>query len=268
MAESGTLGGAFRLLGQAVSFNVRERAPGGAKEAAYTVPRVSWSQFKESFRWFQGEHVLLLGTTGSGKTTLGVEIVSRRDHVIAFGTKGRDTTMQKLVSRGWERFHDWPVYANVTHAVMWPDITKVDDPEDVIPKQHEVFRRTISGIYQQGGWCAFMDELSYLTDDLNLGRRVKILYGQGRSMGISILAGTQRPRFIPVLAYDQSTHIFFWRENDEQNLNRIAEINFTQKDLVKQIVANLETIPGKGGDFLYVNTRTGDMAISKVEIGA
>jgi hypothetical protein len=209
MKETGTLGGAFRMLGQAISFPVLERTQTGKKEVAYAVPVVSWEEFKRTFRWFQGEHVLLLGTTGSGKTTLAVEVVGRRDHVIAFGTKGRDTTMQKLVSRGWERYYEPPVHANVTHAVMWPDITKVDDPEDVIPMQHEVFRKTIALIYQQGGWCAFMDELSYITDDLNLDKRVKILYGQGRSMGISILAGTQRPRFIPVLAYDQSTHIFF-----------------------------------------------------------
>jgi hypothetical protein len=168
--------------------------------------------------------------------------------------------------RGWKRYEAWPPHDHVKRAIIWPDIKKVKDPRDVVKVQNAIFGETIAGIYQDEGWCAFIDELQYVTDTLKLDAQVKVLYQQGRSMGISILAGTQRPRFIPLVAYDQATHIFFWRENDKTNLDRISEIGYAQKDLIMRTVLSLSHVPGKGGDFLYLNTRTGDMVISKVEL--
>jgi hypothetical protein len=78
---------------------------------------------------------------------------------------------------------------------------------------------------------------------------------QGRALGLSLVAATQRPKFVPLEVYDQSTHLFFWRDNDENNLRRLAEINANNSRLLKFIIPNLERY-----QVLYVNTRTGDMA--------
>ena len=62
--------------------------------------------------------------------------------------------------------------------------------------------------------------------------------------------------------YDQATWLFFFRENDERNLRRIGGIGGLETKAIATTVANLEM-----HEFLAVNTRTGDMWRSKVELG-
>jgi hypothetical protein len=55
-------------------------------------------------------------------------------------------------------------------------------------------------------------------------QQLKFLLQQGRSAGISVVAMTQRPAFIPLAFYDQATHLFVWRDNDLRNRQRIGEL--------------------------------------------
>jgi hypothetical protein len=77
---------------------------------------------------------------------------------------------------------------------------------------------------------------------------------QARSLRVSLLMATQRPAWIPVMVYDQSSHLMFWRDNDETNLRRISGISYRSADLIRGIVSNLEPY-----QVLYINTRTGRM---------
>ena len=54
--------------------------------------------------------------------------------------------------------------------------------------------------------------------------------------------------------YDQSSHLFFWRDNDETNLKRIGGIGWLQSKPIRETVAGLDPY-----QFLYIQTRTGDM---------
>ena len=61
--------------------------------------------------------------------------------------------------------------------------------------------------------------------------------------------------------YDQATHIFFWRDNDELNLKRIGGIGWLNSKEIRTTVASLPEHV-----CLYVNTRTGTMITTKVEL--
>src|SRR3954452_15677764 len=66
------------------------------------VPFVPWDEFIDDyFIWRQGEHVTLIGPTGSGKTTLTNAILDKRAYILFFSTKQRDDTQAKLLTQGF-----------------------------------------------------------------------------------------------------------------------------------------------------------------------
>jgi hypothetical protein len=104
-----------------------------------------------------------------------------------------------------------------------------------------------------------VDELRYLTETLKLSRHMELLWQQGRSVGISVVAGTQRPARVPLAAYDQATHLFLFRDSDRRNLDRLADLSGdVDKVLVRETVQTLAP-----HEVLYVDTRRGTMAITR-----
>src|SRR3954471_22907642 len=64
---------------------------------------VPWHDFASSFTFKQGEHCTLVGTTGSGKTTLARELLlPQRDYVVVLGTKAEDDSLyEPLMAQGF-----------------------------------------------------------------------------------------------------------------------------------------------------------------------
>lgn len=224
------------------------------------VDRLAWSTFLAGFDWRQGEHISLVGPTGCGKTTLGLAILDRRRYVIALGTKPRDETLDELRRSGWTRALDWPVPPprgnEPRRIILWPRFDRMDDAA----RQRAIFDRALRGAFIQGGWCLYADELRYLAVDLQLAKLLRLVWLQGRSLRISLVGGTQRPAWVPLEMYDQATHLFLWRDNDESNLKRISGIGgaLNAKD-VRRLVSNLPL-----HDVLYLNTRTGAQIVTRV----
>jgi hypothetical protein len=141
--------------------------------------------------------------------------------------------------------------------VLWPDATRLD----AVDHQYYTFKHAFESIYREGGWTVAIDELWYIINVLKgrpsetpLAAYVRLYLLQARALGISLLLATQRPAFVPLEVYDQSTHLMFWRDNDETNLKRISGIGWRSADLIREVVSNLERY-----QVLYVNTRTGQM---------
>lgn len=224
-----------------------------------SVERLSWEAFLERFVWQQGEHVALIGPTGSGKTTLALGLLPLRQYVIAYGTKPKDRTLDTLVkSSGWKLVRTVEKMPNVirgaTRIVFWPKfVTPADQP-----RQAYEIAQSMNEAFVRGGWCLFIDELWYMEKVLGLTLLVQSLLTQGRSIGLSIVAGTQRPAHVTLLIYDQCTHLFLWRDNDERNLKRLSGINGLNAETIRSTVATLAP-----HEVLYVNTRTSYMAVTK-----
>lgn len=228
------------------------------QQANAEAPQLSWDDFiGKVFRWRQGEHVALIGPTGSGKTTLALAILELRRYVVALGTKPKDSTLEMLISRGgFKRYSKWERIS--THLspkrVLWPDAKSLHSAK----VQQEEFKEALAHIYREGGWAVYIDELWFIIHHLKLELEVKTYLQQARALDISLVAATQRPAHIPLEVYDQSTHLFFWLDNDERNLKRISGISWLSADLVRHIVSRLER-----HEVLYINTRNGTMFRTK-----
>lgn len=225
------------------------------RERGYTTAeRVTWDEFLSRFCWFQGEHITIIGPTGTGKTTLALSLIHKRSAVVAFASKAKDDTMDRLAQSGY-RLMEGFAPSVFSHIVLQPPVRSARDQAN----QAQVFHDAIYSILRSGGWCTLWDEAAYLADDLGLTAAMRTLWQQGRSLGVSIIACTQRPAFVPVTAYSSATHLFFFRDNDEVNLSRIGGLGGIAAGPIREQVARLE-----GHSILYVNTRTGERLETEV----
>lgn len=232
--------------------------------SAGQVPLLGWQDFRSRFRWKQGEHVALVGNTGSGKSTLALSLLHDRKVSVALATKPKDETMDQLRDAGWTEVTSWPPILHTKEEKARKQIILHPRPrgrkmriEDINDLQRPAIKKALEDIYVTGKWTIFADEVRYLNDQLGLKKHLELIWLQGRSIGISLMAATQRPFWVPNEMWSQSTHVFLWRESDKKNLDRLVEIGGVDTSLVRYVVPRLAQY-----NCLYVNTRTGGMAVT------
>lgn len=232
----------------------RHPATRNVRNEIQEVPTVTWAEFvNQHFQWEQGEHLTAIGPTGAGKTTLSMALLPFRRYVIATGTKPKDPTLDKLKDEsGYVLLRKWQKLSPELYPkrLIWPDSRDLHSAA----KQREVFMDAFAHIYQEGGWCTYIDEMWYFIHHLKMEKEVKTFLQQSRSNNISMLLLTQRPAFVPLECYDQSSHLFFARDNDESNLKRISGIAWLSAKTVRETVASLDRF-----QWLYINTKTGEL---------
>lgn len=222
------------------------------------VPTISWDEFLKKFKWKQGEHLTVIGPTGSGKTWFVEAILPLRKYVAVLITKKKDPMIQKFKKAGYEEVKSWAEIPHEIHSriLLRPGFAK-DEPKERL--QHREFKYAFDRAFEQGHWAIYADELPYVIEILNLEREVKRQLNQGRSLKSSLISSAQRPAFLPLLTYSAATHVVFFRTTDEADLKRIGGLGGVSNKLIRETVMMLES-----HQFLYLNTRTGDMHISKV----
>lgn len=234
--------------------------------------RVSWSALKDIMDWQQDEHVTLVGPTGAGKTTFTNAIIPEQPYNIFLGTKRVDETQDKLQRMGFHTVSD-PDVIHRDIARDWvvrpPFPANAKDASGMIPVHRDVFRRTFMRAYNDTGWTVYVDEARYIYGKLGLADEGVLLYMQGRSQGNAVVTSTQRPRHIPLEAYDMATHLVFFKDRDILNVRRVAEMAGMNPRRVVELVKSLRNRPKsphpEDHEFLYVNSNDNVMAISHVE---
>lgn len=227
-------------------------------------PVIEWEDFLSYvFDWHQDQHVGLIGPTESGKSTLQYAILPMRKYVTFFATKPADRVLEVFAQKaGYAKIPDWPPVKKNTfprrpytaeempRRLLWPDASKLNSR----PHQRAVFLRAFDDIYTSGGWCTVWDEFWMMCHMLDLEDEARLMLQQARSNDIAFVMGAQRPSRIPLELFDQATHLFFWRDNDERNLKTIGGVGWLAAGPIRLFVANLEP-----HQVLYVNTRSGIM---------
>jgi hypothetical protein len=201
--------------------------------------------------WRQGEHVGLVGPTGAGKTTLALQLLRARDYVVILASKPRDRTLSGLRREGYTILRAWPPPNDQVHrVVLWPKWRNRTDT----PAQAAAFRYALDRITEAGSWCVFADDTQHLTDTLGLRSDLRTMWTMARALGISVVGGTQRPRWVPREMWGNSTHLFLWQANDRDDIRALAGLGAANTDAIRSTVEQLPPYHA-----LYVNTRTGGL---------
>lgn len=226
------------------------------------VPEVGWGEFLRKFNWKQGQHVINIGPNGCGKTVVNKHLIlyrsDRHGYMTFFGTKPRDDEIEALTQPPF-RFlrvrnnHEWGP-RSYQKLLLWPPAGDFSD----LASQRKVFRDALQGMWQRGKWTAFLNELRYLTEHLRMKQELNTLYLQARSAKFSLSAETQRPRYVPLEAFSQASHCFFFACRDDEDLKRISGIGNANPKLIRAVVVQL-----KQYETCYVNAISGEVVVTK-----
>lgn len=183
------------------------------------------------YPWLPGEHVSAIGDTGTGKTYLLSKLLRLRKYVVVFKTKPDPDDDSKW--RGFHRIRKAAGMMNERHDWFLLDPEYARQPSEGYAMLERVWR--------QGGWTICIDELWY-AEQIGLKPYIERLLTQGRSKGISVVIGQQRPVATSRFAISQTTHLFTFRV-EGRDAKTIAESTTPR---LLPVVAEL-----RGHDFAY-----------------
>lgn len=226
-------------------------------------PFMRWDRFLAQFRWTQGQHLTTIGPTGSGKTRLNRELLKRRDLVVVLGIKNRDPELygpfEKMGYSLEHTFHPVPPGEEGEALVLF--VPRADGKHGAEARAIKArrFRAVLNDVYDTGYWCVYADDVQYLADQLHLATELEELWMIGRSELVSVVASSQEPVNIPLMAYGAATHLFLFRNNDQRRAQRMAELTGVNREVAQHVILGLDE-----HEFLYVNREQGQMIRSKV----
>lgn len=182
--------------------------------------------------WNQGEHVLITGATGSGKTALARHVdqirLNRGGHVIVLICKLRPDQTITDEYKGWtrwEKFKTRRVSPHDNKILLWPNVEGKSGRE-ALKIQKETFRDAVDEISKIGKWNIHVDEGLYVCSPsyLNMADDLAMLHALGRSSKISVTTLAQRPSHIPLIIYSSASHAMIGRSRERIDLQRLSEL--------------------------------------------
>lgn len=220
------------------------------------VERLSWESAISRMNWWPGEHVTFIGPTGRGKTEALIALMRVRRYGVFLSTKRKDETASKLEKERYRVIHDpAEINADVSERLLFrPRFPRAASADEIKSAHSLVYSRALMRLREQMGWTIGVDETHYLTHFLRLSDELELLWLQGRSEGTTVIANTQRPRNIPLVAYSQARHLFFWTSPDSGDIRRIGEMTPLPVAEVEAVLATQDE-----HTMLYLNTVTREM---------
>lgn len=182
-------------------------------------------------QWKQGEHVGVVGRTGSGKTYLIAKLAQMRQYTIIFRTKPDKN-----------KFHGFVKVRKADAMRHWRSERLLLEPD--YQRQAVEGYNMLEQAWKDGGWTVVIDE-NWYSEQIGLKPYTIRLLTQGRSKDITVVVGMQRPVDISRFALSEITHLFVFRCEGR-------DLKFSLRDsTVDAIVPAVRSL--RGHDFVYYN---------------
>jgi hypothetical protein len=219
----------------------------------------------------QGDHVALLGPTGTGKTHMALSIAEIRTYVLVVATKPRDPLVDDTIKRGYylipSRKLEVPYVDNRPlhpRVVYWPRLSsqeskQLTDPQRIRARkamQKPAVQGALGYVDFNGHWCIILDEGTWIYKDLRLGDDIDSALNQWRTNKASIIILGQRPAWMGRYVLSQPTHVFLFQTSNIDDAKSLGNITGANTKLVKELVQQLDH---GSHEALYINTRTREM---------
>jgi hypothetical protein len=170
--------------------------------------------------WRQGQHVLIVGRTGQGKTYAARHLLDLREWIIALSHK-RDSQ----VWWGWrevERAEQ--IEPERRRGQKWRLMPPKVAIREARMRQRTEFSAALERVWNDENWSCYVDELYYCETILNLGQELVTLWTNGRSLGITMVGGVQRPARINRFFVSESRYIICFRVGDGRDRAVLGEV--------------------------------------------
>lgn len=234
-------------------------------------PFVAWPEMFRHLQsqFLQGDHVAILGPTGTGKTHMALAIAEIRSYVMILACKPKDPLVDDATRKGY-----WLVPGNkleIPYAegrplhkrvVYWPRLPDTPRHQPAIPNHHlltaerAVQKPLAAGalgyVRKNGHWCLVIDEGTYVCRDLGLQRDIDSALTQFRTLNASVVVLGQRPAWMGRYVLSQPTHLFIFQTSNGDDLKSLGDISGTDTRVVQHLVRNLDATAHHA---LYINTR-------------
>ncbi len=220
------------------------------KYEEYTSPPVTIERkefLTHHWRYRPGEHLTIIGPTGSGKTYFSFQLLkassNKKLQGLVLVIKPRDETVKAWSKRlKYRTIKDYPPpwwhdLIKPPGFTVWPDHTF--DAELDNERLHKVMRRVLIRAYKAGNKIIFTDEIYGLVKELDLEEQVNAILSRGRGMGAGLWEASQRPYNMPQLGYSGAEHLFLARDPDERDRERFGEIGGVDPKYVERITLRL-----------------------------
>lgn len=182
---------------------------------------------------FAPEHLEILGPTGSGKSYFEATILKERarlrgSHIVVIATKPADATISAL---GWPIVDSWPPNQwrkESAQVVFWARSSSPDErgTETQRAKVNELLHKLWK---PESNIIVAFDEIAYVEQDLGLRSMITRYFREGRTLGITIVASTQRPQNVSRYMHSESSWAVFFAPKDEEDAERMAQVAGSKK---------------------------------------
>lgn len=236
------------------------------------IERVPWSTLGPEFvaSWgqprgkLQPEHLEILGPTGSGKSYLLVDMlrarqVVRGSSIIFIATKAADATVGEF---GWPIVDTWRGVQKHDQVVYWPRTRRLGTER--MELQAAKIEDLLNHLWQpESNTVVVFDEFAYVeTLSPNLKKTLQTYLREGRSHGITVVCGKQRPQGVQRDMSSETDWKVSFRMNDRADNERTAELFGVKREYAMV----LEHLDRERHEFLIQHKLTGAQYVSWVDV--
>jgi hypothetical protein len=217
---------------------------------------------------FQPEHLAIYGQTGRGKSYFEKYVLTERARlrgsaVIVIATKPADKT---LVSTGWPIITSWPPPTGWTRKRQDYDQVIFWAKAKGLGKDGQAQQRLqIEDLLEQlwvpdSNRIVVFDEIAYVEKELGLATHTARYFREGRGLGITVVATTQRPAGVSRYMHSETAWSVFFAPKDEEDAERMAQVA-GNKTYYMRVLSELNA---SKFEFLLVHNLTGESVITSL----
>jgi ABC-type dipeptide/oligopeptide/nickel transport system ATPase component len=158
-----------------------------------------------NFNFTDIDKIVIMGTSGCGKSYLGKVIQLNFSRVIVFDPMDEYQTDQKNIIRSWEQFASF--VNNEGEKNKFFKVIKFSFDDDDI-ERISFLDHAIKVLYHLGNVTIVIEEMQLFSTPHSISKNLKNSMTTGRHQKLSFIITTQRPSLMNKTILSQSTHIF------------------------------------------------------------
>lgn len=168
------------------------------------------------------ERTVLVGRTGSGKTTLAERFLRYYQYVVTLDIKNR------IAWEGYERHQRLEsLIRSEHHHLIYAPTFEETEPALIGTRRipwGTYIEAFFEWAYTRGNTLVYVDEVMGITSGDEMPRYYRAINTRGRELGIGLLSATQRPTRIPQVILSEAETFFVFSVQLPQDIVKVEEI--------------------------------------------